>query len=235
MATLIERVGRQALFTFANRSTITIKKFEENFEMLKRMADELTAADVNFNLENLPVGRRDSKRPPVTYIKIYEDPYVSIGIFVLRPGEKLPLHDHPQMYGILKVIAGTVKVQSYSIVNNLPLAGKVLYLVGDKTPHRLSAIKFPPVTVNENSTACYLTPEEQNLHEISSVDGAAAFLDILAPPYDANDAGAEQTCHYFKEEKPNGLSEGEVTLLTIPTPPEYWNDTALYEGPKIRY
>lgn len=40
---------------------------------------------------------------PVTYMMIYEDSDVHICIFILKNGVSLPLHDHPNMVGILKV------------------------------------------------------------------------------------------------------------------------------------
>ena len=227
MSTLIEKVGRQALHTFSNRSTMTVSKFQENFEKLRSLANKLTAADVNLNMEKLKLVRHKGRSPPVTYINIYEDLYVTIGIFVLKPGEKLPLHDHPQMYGILKVIAGTARIQSYTVVKQ---TSDLICMLG-----KLSAVKLSEEIKNEQSDACYLTPEERNLHEIQSVDGFAAFLDILSPPYDPSDEG-EHTCHYYQEERVQSDGEsGLSTLLMVPSPPEYWNDTAVYEGPRIRY
>ncbi|KAJ9580222.1 hypothetical protein L9F63_004122, partial [Diploptera punctata] len=215
---------------------MSVSKFQENFDKLKLLANQLTAADVNLNLEKLKLVRHKGRSPPVTYINIYEDPHVTIGIFVLKPGEKLPLHDHPQMYGILKVIAGTARIQSYTVVKkSLPCTENILSLLEDRFANRLSAIKLPEETVNEKSNACFLTPDERNIHEIHSVNGFAAFLDILSPPYDSTDEG-ERTCHYYKEEKTNSAGESCTTILaTIPSPPEYWNDTAMYEGPRISY
>ena len=39
------------------------------------------------------------------------------------------------------------------------------------------------VTVTPESSCCILSPLQSNIHKIESVDGPAAFLDILAPPY----------------------------------------------------
>jgi cysteamine dioxygenase len=202
------------------------------------MADQLSAADVRLNIDNLQSARPVRGGSPVTYISIYEDTFVTISIFVVKPGEKLPLHDHPHMYGILKVIAGTIKIQSYTAIPNYAGAGSPSSrgrLVGEMSNNRIQrAIKMPELIVSENDGACFLTPTERNLHEIQSVDGPAAFLDILSPPYDENE---ERSCHYFKEEKDGAPrhSSNETRLVCIPIPPEYWNDVAIYEGPTIRY
>ena len=39
------------------------------------------------------------------------------------------------------------------------------------------------VHVTPESTCCILSPDKANIHKIESVGGPAAFLDILAPPY----------------------------------------------------
>jgi cysteamine dioxygenase len=212
--------------------------FDENFEKLKALADQLTAADVKLNIDNLQAAKPVRYESPVTYISVYEDALVTVSIFIVKSGEKLPLHDHPHMYGILKVIAGTVKIQSYTAVSNNAFAespssvGRLFCQTSKSRTQR--AIKMPEVLVNANDGACFLTPSERNLHEIQSVDGPAAFLDILSPPY--VEIG-ERSCHYFKEENGDvpGPVSSETRLIHIPSPPEYWNDVATYEGPTIRY
>jgi len=235
MASVIERVVRQALRTFSQQQKS--KLFDENFEKLKAMADQLSAADVRLNIDNLRAANPVRFESPVIYISVYEDACVTISIFIVKSGEKLPLHDHPHMYGILKVIAGTVKIQSYTAIPNAGAGnpgsrGRLLCEMSKSRTHR--AIKMPEVIVSEKDGACFLTPSERNLHEIYSVDGPAAFLDILSPPYDEN---GERACHYFKEVNDGapGLVSNEARLIRIPSPPEYWNDVAMYEGPTIRY
>jgi cysteamine dioxygenase len=38
----------------------------------------------------------------VTYIGIYEDRDISVGIFIIRCGRRIPLHTHPGMHGLIK-------------------------------------------------------------------------------------------------------------------------------------
>ncbi|XP_023712086.1 2-aminoethanethiol dioxygenase [Cryptotermes secundus] len=241
MASLVERVVRQALRTFSQKQTTNVI-FEENFAKLKALADQLTAADVNLNIHSLQATESGGCKPPVIYISVYEDSHVTVGIFIVKSGEKLPLHDHPHMYGILKVIAGTVKIQSYTTISNSsdidsPSAGGRRLFPYTRTKTQIQcAIKMPEVIVNENNGACFLTPTERNLHEIYSVGAAAAFLDILSPPYDTSEFG-ERSCHYFKElnnETPEPVTN-KARLIRIPSPAEYWNDVAVYEGPKISF
>jgi cysteamine dioxygenase len=50
----------------------------------------------------------------VTYIGIYEDRDISVGIFIIGRGCRIPLHNHPGMHGVLKVVHGQIDVASYT-------------------------------------------------------------------------------------------------------------------------
>lgn len=97
---------------------------------------------------------------------------------------------------------------------------------------------------SENSAPCLLTPVRDNLHQISAVEGPAAFLDILAPPYNPDDG---RDCHYYRvletvEEGRTAEHQGEeeeeekeeVTwLLEIPQPEDFWCGPEPYPGPAV--
>ena len=52
---------------------------------------------------------------------------------------------------------------------------------------------------NSADNPIYLHPREENLHEIATVEGPAAFLDILSPPYGPDHrTGTERECHYYQ-------------------------------------
>ncbi|CAB1426287.1 unnamed protein product [Pleuronectes platessa] len=44
-------------------------------------------------------GAAGLQSPPVTYMHICETEVFSMGVFLLRPGASIPLHDHPDMNG----------------------------------------------------------------------------------------------------------------------------------------
>ena len=50
----------------------------------------------------------------MTYIGIYEDRDISVGIFIIGRGCRIPLHNHPGMHGVLKVVHGQIDVASYT-------------------------------------------------------------------------------------------------------------------------
>ncbi|KAF8065928.1 PEX12 [Scenedesmus sp. PABB004] len=56
-------------------------------------------------------------RGVVTYLDIHDDPTMTIGIFQLPPGSRMPLHDHPGMTVFSRLLYGTLHVRAYDWVN----------------------------------------------------------------------------------------------------------------------
>lgn len=129
MASKIERALRQALTTFSSVQ----ENFNDNFAILRQLVGELDAESVGLDPmllrydqyeilemyemhDNDPLLESRNRRPvPITFIKIFENDQLSASVFVLRDGAKIPLHNHPYMHGLLKVIHGKVKIQSFTI------------------------------------------------------------------------------------------------------------------------
>lgn len=219
----ISNVLRQAKITFTSSSEM----FRHNLDLLKHLLDKTTASDVNlhpqFTTESF---WRKPDKAPVTYIGIYESDLLTMGIFILSPHMKLPLHDHPEMYGLIKVLTGKIKVTSFSM-NEDP---NMVY--ASDPPITFTAEKHPDDILDTASQTCILDPKKRNIHEIESVDGPAAFLDILSPPYCSQEnSNNSRKCTYFKVLE--HLS-GKLCRLREMRPPNwYWNDVYLYEGPQI--
>lgn len=222
----ISAVIKQAITTFTCKSEV----FSSNLHTLKCLLDKTTATDINLNPDFLTETLWKIKdKAPVTYMKIYEDHAVSVGVFILSPGMKLPLHDHPEMYGLIKVLAGTVRLKSFSVqyseLDQFEL-GHSLY------PPIITAECTGKELVNSASSCCTLEPTKSNLHEIESVDGPAAFLDILSPPYETDIPNkGPRKCSYFKVL--NQLSPKTCILEETPSPSWYWTDVSPYAGPEL--
>lgn len=134
----------------------------------------------------------------------------------------MPLHDHPNMCGMLKVISGRLKVESYSRISS-PNSNDLLV--------RAENVKI----INDSSEASVLHPENGNYHELTALDGRpAAFYDILSPPYsDENDTSetARHCSFYQKIMVDNSGSNAIIRLIKIPAPSHYFCDTFTYEQP----
>ncbi|XP_043842034.1 2-aminoethanethiol dioxygenase [Dromiciops gliroides] len=264
MATLIQRIARQARLTFRRGGGGAPEAaFPENLQQLQQLLSQLRAEDLNINPRRAtlpsPPPARPPHLPPVTYMHICETAEFSLGVFLLKSGTSIPLHDHPGMHGVLKVLYGKLRI---SCLDPLPGPGAP----GEQPPQQQQPPAAPPrfdpplrpaqraalrrallrsrAEYTEASAPCLLSPHRDNLHQIDAVDGPAAFLDILAPPYDPDDG---RDCHYYRLLEPAappaaGPAPGpaaplplprEVWLLETPQAADFWCEGEPYPGPKV--
>lgn len=241
MTSHILKVLRQAIITFTTKK-IRPESYAANLQALISLLDKTSAEHVNFPSHFLnPDIWENPGKAPVSCIEIYEDDNVSMGIFILKPNGKLPLHNHPQMHGLIKVIAGKVKIVSYSLntEKTKEIDQKGLQDNPDAMPlkpksrYNIVTAELSEITVADaNSPACTLEPDFKNLHEIQSLEGPAAFVDILAPPYDypVPEFG-ERQCSYYS--KLSQVSSSIFRLQEIRSPAWYWTDSYPYTGPDL--
>lgn len=261
MTSLIQNIARLAIHTFRRDTQLSPTSYKAHYDQLCDLLARLTPSDLKIDPALLvDRGRFNPNRDgaPVTYMQIYEDLDLTICVFILKRGVRLPLHDHPDMCGLLKVVHGMVSIQSYTFspetnseATNGDTGAPTLQNpdTGMPTPRPpgflhtrvLAATKHPTQTVTASQPACQLSPGANNVHEIHSVDGPAAFLDILSPPYGTDERlGYERDCHYYKEVggSSTGLQDGvsgqpSVFLYRVETPSDFWCDQADYCGPVI--
>ena len=111
MCQCIEKVVQLAIATFS-------KKTPQNLDLLIAQTNKLTNLDVGLEhcsvFDSRPPRDRVVNAAPVTYIPVVENQHISMGIFVIREGQNIPLHDHPNMHGVIKCIAGKLNITSFS-------------------------------------------------------------------------------------------------------------------------
>ena len=118
MCQCIEKVVQLAIATFSKKTPQETAK--KNLDLLIAQTNKLTKVDVG--LEHCSVFHSSPPRDrvvtaaaaPVTYIPVVENQHISMGIFVIREGQNIPLHDHPNMHGVIKCIAGKLNITSFS-------------------------------------------------------------------------------------------------------------------------
>uniref|UniRef100_U5EWC7 2-aminoethanethiol dioxygenase n=1 Tax=Corethrella appendiculata TaxID=1370023 RepID=U5EWC7_9DIPT len=243
MSSLFARVFKQAKITFDIKNA---DMFKTNFNNLKQLVDQLTFSDVNLNPES--VTRKSFQHidaAPCKYIGIYEDELFTMSVFVLNENFKMPLHDHPAMFGILRVLAGKIQVQSYTRANSVDeVANESLPPNQKRTSQvytKAEPVKYLDVSMND---CALLTPNERNFHEIMAVNGPAAFFDILSPPYNTNiqPDNVRRSCSFYKKillssttdaSSPANTGGQNYILERIPTPHYYYCDTEEYEKPEF--
>lgn len=238
MASIVQRIARQALVTFRSPpgpGEEAGKFFLENHNKLRGLMTEVRAAD----LKLVPRGRAAAEdgsaraHPPVTYMHICETDQFSMGVFLLKSGASIPLHDHPGMHGVLKVLYGKVRISCFDRLER-SCGGSAPVPPAQGGSLRRSVLRST-AEYTEESGPCVLSPDRDNLHQIDAVDGPTAFMDILAPPYDPDDG---RDCHYYRavteaELKALEQEEKEVWLMEISQPPNFWCGGEPYPGPEV--
>ncbi len=140
-----------------------------------------------------------------TYLGIVENDEYAIAAFVLAPHATIPLHDHPGMTVLSRVISGSLRVTSFDVGAD----GKARRSISLMTSADGPAALFPAVN---------------NVHEFRAGDAGACVLDVIVPPYD-EDAG--RACHYFEAVSIRG---GVFELREIPEPGDFECLGAVYQG-----
>lgn len=237
--------------SIATQAQVTFKNCDEGEDLLANLAElsalmsEIRAADLNITppkKKGSGSGTRARRGAPVTYMHICETRTFSMGVFALRSGVSIPLHDHPGMNGMLKVLYGKVRIRCFDKLDGPPDPDPDPGTVSgaESETAQKDAVCFAALRSSgeftQQSAPCVLSPQKDNLHQIDALDGPAAFLDILAPPYDPDDG---RDCHYYRELRTasgNGddkKAEETVCLLEIPQPEEFWCGGEPYPGPKV--
>ena len=144
-------------------------------------------------------------RGACTYLGIVEHADYAIAAFVLAPHATIPLHDHPHMTVLSRVVRGSLRVTSFDVG-------------ADGKARRSSSI----MTSADGPAALF--PCQDNVHEFQAGAGGAVVLDVIVPPYD-EDAG--RACHYFEAVSLRG---GVFELREIPEPADFECLGAVYTG-----
>ncbi|XP_021186573.1 2-aminoethanethiol dioxygenase [Helicoverpa armigera] len=235
----IVSIYRHAARTFDDRYK---NDLTTNLNKLKLLMDSLKAEDLGYddNLKDHQFWRKPNKAP-CTYIEVFQNSQINMSIFVLKPGFKMPLHDHPHMHGLLKVISGAVNIRSFSeypaqeTVDPREFQRRALkeaarLASGNPKRRKLFAEICSDRICTDNSDTCILTPTISNYHEIEALETPAAFFDILSPPYDTLIEGiGPRRCRYYFVS--NQISTNLVELQETEVPKCFYCDQAPYLGP----
>lgn len=166
---------------------------------------------------------------------IHENASMACTVFGLkRKGDKIPMHDHRNSFGFIRVLRGALKVRSYSFTEDssrycttgrieAKFEGKLFstflkyhILISGECTYKES------VSGDGNSIA-FLDPTKGNIHEVVALENGTAFCDLLTPGYEG-----PGSCVYYEETEK--LAEvGDVTSLQcIPPPRTYFTENIWY-------
>lgn len=237
----ISTLIKQARQTFLNKSLANDNQ-QEKIDALKRSMNKITKQDVNLTLFDgpsvnhtiSPIDRLNHETfrrstAPVFYMKLYEDEIISVGIFIIKSKHRIPLHDHPRMFGLIKVLDGQGHLNAYNVLF-------------EKSKNELICSKHTSTIITAQSETAVLCPDQSNIHEIFAVNEQhCAFLDILSPPYsNENDCtcylalplSATNLVSTANEQK---FDREKDYLLKRIFDDEYYTESLQYTGPPISF
>jgi hypothetical protein len=105
------------------------------------------------------------------------DPSFHASVFAIAAGETIPLHDHPSLDVISKVLRGRIRVRTYEWID-------ASSLVADERGE---------VVIGEEDDALVIRKSPGTLHTITALE-PTVFLDLFAPYYD----DVFRPCSYYK-------------------------------------
>ncbi|KAK3040905.1 hypothetical protein RJ639_027900, partial [Escallonia herrerae] len=183
------------------------------------LADTFGPANVGLKKENQeddrgygPFGlsllnRVDRWAQPITYVDMHECESFTMCIFCFPTSSVVPLHDHPGMTVLSKVLYGSLHVKAYDWVEPTHIQKS---MGTGHSPVRLAKLAVDEVLTAPCGTRILYPKSGGNLHSFTAVTPCAV-LDILAPPYHEP---AGRKCTYYHDYPyssfPTGI-EGEIS------------------------
>ncbi|KAJ8599975.1 hypothetical protein CTAYLR_010578 [Chrysophaeum taylorii] len=166
------RSSVSALHAALQRPAVRAKLADPEAPETREIKDLMDAIDeAELNLDAACALMREAQ---VAYVPVVETDEFHICLFLLAPHASIPLHDHPGMTVLSRVLRGSMRVTSYDRVS-----------YGHVTRHE-------PVTIAAPARTVALFPHLRNIHEFVALERGVAILDVIVPPYDD-----DRPCTYY--------------------------------------
>lgn len=212
------------------------------------LMEQITPSDLG--LQPTPSQGKQTDGPCVIRTQtVHESPAFDIVVFLFPAGAAIPLHDHPGMTVLSKVLYGTVGMRSFDWLepptraqleewsleqeemeeHDTQAQGPVGGAEGWPAPR--PALRRGETVLTPEAPTFVLRPRFCNIHAFEAA-GECAVLDVLLPPYD-DEAGRD--CHYFEAAvPPEQAQQPDVAMLRlIPAPANLVIRSAAYKGPAV--
>ncbi|KAL8216074.1 hypothetical protein R6Q57_022911 [Mikania cordata] len=201
-----------------------------------------------FSMPNT-LGRVDRWAQPITYVELNESESFTMCIFRFPTSSVIPLHDHPGMTVLSKVLYGSLHVKAFDWVE--PACIKIPKDTS-RAPVRLAKLSVDKVLSAPCKTSVLYPKTGGNIHCFTAVTSCAV-LDILTPPYEESSG---RKCTYYRDypyfsfpilsrtkkwsvstgsgdDPVNGKEDEYAWLEEIDTPDDLYMRQGTYAGPPI--
>eukprot|EP00850_Spirogloea_muscicola_P010041 SM000058S18471 [mRNA] locus=s58:62132:64034:- [translate_table: standard] len=132
--------------------------------------------------------------PPITYLHLHECDAFSMGIFCFPSSAAIPLHDHPGMTVLSKLLYGSMHIQSYDWNTKLVENAKGATNQRGTGSPRLAELVVDEVLTAPCPTKVLYPSSGGNIHAFTAL-APCAVLDVLIPPYSPTNG---RHCTYYK-------------------------------------
>ncbi|GAM22148.1 hypothetical protein SAMD00019534_053230 [Acytostelium subglobosum LB1] len=184
---------------------------------LKSAFEQVMISDLSITEKHLPLTRNKlahlnpAKSPyglPISYYPLLECSRFTLAVFAMPRGSIIPLHSHPEMLVLSKMLYGSINVDSYERLDDhlsdIPTSTS-------STSKQSIITNFKGrITMTPENTTSLLSPRSV-LHRFSSPEMPSAVLELLFPPY--GQPGSSRYCTYYKEVS-GGLPDQPITTLS---------------------
>ncbi|KAL7161049.1 hypothetical protein ACSBR2_041656 [Camellia fascicularis] len=223
----------------------------QSIQKLCSLLDTIGPVDVGLKVENREddrghgffglnrFNRVDRWAQPITYVDLHECDSFTMCVFCFPTSSVIPLHDHPGMTVLSKVLYGSLHVKAYDWVEPERMQRG---MGPNYPPVRLAKLAVDKVVTAPCGTSVLYPKSGGNLHCFTAITPCAV-LDILAPPYQE---AAGRKCTYYRDypyssfstgigdEINDGNEEDYAWLAQIETPDDLHMRQGEYKGPAIQ-
>lgn len=119
------------------------------------------------------------------FTKMHKGQAFQVTLLEFEPGEKIPLHDHPDMCGVILCTSGDIHVENFDLLTQKSDSGNMLL-------KQTANVRMIPGTIGS------LSSKRDNIHCLEAKE-FTRLIDIFTPPYDKR--RIEESNYFVKSKK----------------------------------
>jgi hypothetical protein len=179
-----------ALTTFTRR----LHTKNHDVQKLSESLANLNSIDFLGRARQHALPARPARKHCWLYMPIEENRNFCLAVFGLRSGQRLPMHNHPQMTVLMRPLFGQIRIRSF--------------FSGERHGDFLTVEDERVVVLDECTGVVNVGVDSGDIHEITAITDCA-FADLVYPPYDDH---GERCVSYFEQTNDSNI------LKQIPEP-----------------